>query len=177
MLDNTANWSTDRRFRAHFSVAILYLVNLMVNECPCPINWPSKQCPVKINRHDPCMHKLAMINKTVNVQSTPIFRLATYSMQTRIRCSGRGRRFWSSATSTAVSTWMGDRKGRPSAVKLCPFVGVDLNLWQTVYIAVIVLARTQNESNSETSVQRACGTIALSRPRSPWPGFSDKSSR
>jgi len=30
--------------------------------------------------------------------------------------------------STSVSTWMGDRQGRPSAVNLCPFVGVDLNL-------------------------------------------------
>jgi len=29
---------------------------------------------------------------------------------------------------TVVSTWMGDRQGRPSAVNLCPFVGVDLNL-------------------------------------------------
>jgi len=30
---------------------------------------------------------------------------------------------------------------------LCPFVGVDLNLWPTVYIAVIVLTRTKYESN------------------------------
>jgi len=34
---------------------------------------------------------------------------------------------------------MGDRQGRPSAMNLCPFIGVDLNLWPTVYIAVIVL--------------------------------------
>jgi len=27
-----------------------------------------------------------------------------------------------------VSTWMGDHQGRLSAVNLCPFVGVDLNL-------------------------------------------------
>jgi len=33
-----------------------------------------------------------------------------------------------SATSTLVSTWMGDRQGRPSAVNLRPFVGVNLNL-------------------------------------------------
>jgi len=33
---------------------------------------------------------------------------------------------------TSVSTWMGDRQGRPSAINLCPFVGVDLNLWLTV---------------------------------------------
>jgi len=46
------------------------------------------------------------------------------------------------ATSNSVSTWMGDRHGRPSAVNLCPFVGVDLNLYPTVYIAVIVLSRT-----------------------------------
>jgi len=45
----------------------------------------------------------------------------------------------SQATSTSVSTWMGDRQGRPSAVNLCPFVRVDLNLWPTVDIAVIVL--------------------------------------
>jgi len=29
-------------------------------------------------------------------------------------------------------TWMGDSQGRPSAVNLCPFIGVDLNLWSTV---------------------------------------------
>jgi len=27
-------------------------------------------------------------------------------------------------------------------VNLCPFVGVDLNLWPTIYIAIIVLIRT-----------------------------------
>jgi len=27
-----------------------------------------------------------------------------------------------------ISTWMGDRQGRPSDVNLSPFVGVDLNL-------------------------------------------------
>jgi len=31
-------------------------------------------------------------------------------------------------TSTPVSTWMSDHQGRLSAVNLCPFVGVDLNL-------------------------------------------------
>jgi len=57
------------------------------------------------------------------------------------------------ATSTSVSTWMGDRQGRPSAVDLCPFVGVDVNLWPTtVYIAVIVLTRTWNESNQTITV-------------------------
>jgi len=49
---------------------------------------------------------------------------------------------WLFVTSTSVSTWMGDRQGRPSAVNLCPFVGVDLNLWSTVYAAVIVLTWT-----------------------------------
>jgi len=49
---------------------------------------------------------------------------------------------WSWATSTSVSTWIGDRQGRPSSVYLCPFVGVDLNLWLTVYTVVIVLTRT-----------------------------------
>jgi len=34
----------------------------------------------------------------------------------------------------SVSTRMGDRQGRPSTVNLCPFVGVDLNPWSTVYI-------------------------------------------
>jgi len=29
---------------------------------------------------------------------------------------------------------MGDRQGRPSDVNLCPFVGVDLNLWPTVCV-------------------------------------------
>jgi len=31
-------------------------------------------------------------------------------------------------SSTSVSTWMCDRQGRPSAVNMFPFVGVDLNL-------------------------------------------------
>jgi len=38
-----------------------------------------------------------------------------------------------------VSTWMGDHEGRLGAMNLGLFVGVDLNLWPTVYIAVIVL--------------------------------------
>jgi len=33
-------------------------------------------------------------------------------------------------------TWMGDRQGRLGAVNLGPFVGVDLSLWPTVYIAL-----------------------------------------
>ena len=32
------------------------------------------------------------------------------------------------ATSVSVSTWMGDRQERPSAVTLGPFVGVDFKL-------------------------------------------------
>jgi len=36
-------------------------------------------------------------------------------------------------TSSPVGTWMGDRQGRLSAVNLCPFVGVDFNLWPTVH--------------------------------------------
>jgi len=36
-----------------------------------------------------------------------------------------------------ISTWMGDHQGRVSAVNLCPFVCVDLNMWPTVHIAVI----------------------------------------
>jgi len=47
---------------------------------------------------------------------------------------------WPSGTS--ISTWMGDRQGRLSAVNLCPFVTVDLNLRPTIYIAVILLTRT-----------------------------------
>jgi len=35
-------------------------------------------------------------------------------------------------TSSPVSTWMGDRQEIPSTVNLCPFVGVDLNLWPTI---------------------------------------------
>jgi len=34
----------------------------------------------------------------------------------------------SSLTSSPFSTWMSDHQGRLSAVNLCPFVGVDLNL-------------------------------------------------
>jgi len=37
---------------------------------------------------------------------------------------------------------MGDHQGRPGAVNLGSFVGVDLNLRPTVYVAVIVLTRT-----------------------------------
>jgi len=47
---------------------------------------------------------------------------------------------------------MGDRQGRPSAAILRPFVGVDLDLRPTVYIAVIVLTRTQNESNTAVNM-------------------------
>ena len=32
---------------------------------------------------------------------------------------------------------MGDRQGRPSAVTLCPFVGVDFKLWPTVADTVV----------------------------------------
>jgi len=39
------------------------------------------------------------------------------------------------STSTSVSTCIGDHQRRPSAVNLSPIVGVDLNLWPTVYIA------------------------------------------
>jgi len=42
---------------------------------------------------------------------------------------------------------MGDRHARVSAVNLCPFVGVDLNLWPTVHIAVIVLTQTYKSIN------------------------------
>jgi len=38
---------------------------------------------------------------------------------------------------------MGGRQEKLSAVNLCPFVGVDINLWPTVHIAVIMLTRTQ----------------------------------
>jgi len=48
----------------------------------------------------------------------------------------------------SVSTWMGDHQGlRLGAVNLGPFVGVDLNLWPAVYIAIIVLTRAGNKSN------------------------------
>jgi len=47
----------------------------------------------------------------------------------------------SKAMSTSVSTWMGDCQEKPSAVNLCPFVGVNLNLWLTVDIAVFVLTK------------------------------------
>jgi len=50
-------------------------------------------------------------------------------------------------TSISVTTWMGDHEGRPRAVNLCPFVGLELNLWPTVYIAVIVLTRIWSDSN------------------------------
>jgi len=48
-----------------------------------------------------------------------------------------------SARSLKLSTWMGDLLGRPGAVNLGPFVGLDLKLSPVVYvIAVLVLART-----------------------------------
>jgi len=44
------------------------------------------------------------------------------------------------------------------AVNLCPFVGVDLNLWPTVYMAVIVLpSRMWNESNQTKRSACMCG--------------------
>jgi len=49
---------------------------------------------------------------------------------------------WSYVSSTSLNTWMGDCLGIQSTVNLCPFVGVDLNVWLTVYIAVIILTRT-----------------------------------
>jgi len=48
----------------------------------------------------------------------------------------------SKGTSTTVSTWMVDHRGRLGAVNLGPFVGVDFNMRPTVYIAVIVTTRT-----------------------------------
>jgi len=42
---------------------------------------------------------------------------------------------------------MGDHQRRPSTVNLCPFVGVDLNLLPTVYIAIIMLTQKKNELN------------------------------
>jgi len=50
-------------------------------------------------------------------------------------------------TSTSVSTGMGDHQGRPGAVYLGPFVGVNFSLWSTDHIAVIELTRKLNESN------------------------------
>jgi len=44
--------------------------------------------------------------------------------------------------STLASTWMGDHQGRLGVVNLDPFVGEDLNLFLTVYIAIIALTRT-----------------------------------
>jgi len=44
----------------------------------------------------------------------------------------RGLDHWSWVTLSQVSTLMGDRQGSPSAVHLCPIVGVDHNLWPTV---------------------------------------------
>jgi len=41
------------------------------------------------------------------------------------------RSLQSSTTLSLVSTWMGDRQGKPSAVNLCLFVDVDLNLHVT----------------------------------------------
>jgi len=45
-------------------------------------------------------------------------------------------------TRPQIYTGMGDQYGRPGAVFLGPFVGLDLNLRPFVYIAVIVLTRT-----------------------------------
>jgi len=44
---------------------------------------------------------------------------------------------------------MGDHQGRLDVVNLSPFVGVDLNLWPTVNIAVIVLIRTYKDTNKQ----------------------------
>jgi len=43
---------------------------------------------------------------------------------------------------------MGDNQRRLGAVNFGMFVGVDLNTWPTVYIAIIVLTRTEmNQTN------------------------------
>jgi len=60
-------------------------------------------------------------------------------------------------TSTSVSIWMGDHQGRLGAVNLwtCgPFVGVDLNLWPTVCIAVCS-RRADTDVKSNESNQTA----------------------
>jgi len=44
-------------------------------------------------------------------------------------------------TSSPVSTWMGDRQGRLSAMNLCPSVGVDLNL---VWFVNVLLGSSGN---------------------------------
>jgi len=71
---------------------------------------------------------------------------------------------WSKVSSTSVSTWMSDRQGRPNAVNLYQFVGVDLKLWPTIYIAVIVLTRTQNESKKVCWFTTA-GVVGHAMPR------------
>jgi len=61
---------------------------------------------------------------------------------------------------------MGDHQGRPGAVNMGPFVGVDLYLFPTVSIAVIVLTRTYNESIPSWSRHVIRLTLSASLPRS-----------
>jgi len=77
---------------------------------------------------------------------------------------------WNYLTLSPVSTWMGDRQGRPGAANLCPFVGVDLNLWPTVYIVVVVLTRTKiNQSINQSIKSQSSRTVkARNGRKSPW---------
>jgi len=72
-----------------------------------------------------------------------------------------------SYTSSLVSTWMGDHQGKLSAAHLCPFVGVELNLWPTVQNSRYRADTDENQSINQ-SIQLTCkhGQI-LTKPGYP----------
>jgi len=88
---------------------------------------------------------------TGNIKSSFIYKTfcrLVYKQRDLIYVKGLRRRprlvqwqvHWSKGTSTSVTTWMGDHQGRPGAVNLGSFGGVDSNMWLTVYIADDVVA-------------------------------------
>jgi len=83
--------------------------------------------------------------------------LSNYALLTKIGCKFNIIKDWMTfwcivvkylnTYSIAWSTWMCDHQAIPGAVNLGLFISVDLNLWLIVYLVVMVLTRTLNESN------------------------------
>jgi len=94
--------------------------------------------PFKIGKINYIDHEMPFTCKSQDVLSVFIFVIlfAVTTKPNSVACS------WSYGSLTSVSTWLVDHQGRLGAVNLGPFIDVDVNLWLTVYIAVIVLSLT-----------------------------------
>jgi len=93
--------------------------------------------------HHECQFAMQASRPFISARSAVVTYACTYACSVTLG-------HLSSLTSTSVSTWMGDHQGRPSAVNLCPFVGVEINLWPTVHIAVIA------DTDVNQSINRKC---------------------